>query len=114
MLSSSVQLFHETEQKCKNGNFEFDGNTTYRCKGKLSGFGDCQNKIKEPERRPVILPSEISEAYPFLNREFKGENRIIKDNPKCLKAKQTLKPKRAPLTAKENQQFRELFVKGIF
>lgn len=102
------------EQKCKGGNFEFDGNSTYRCKGKLSGFGDCNNKIKEPERRPVILPSEISEAYPFLNREFKAENRIIKENPKRTKAKRTLKPRQVPLSIKQKPQFKEMFVKGIY
>ncbi|XP_055305205.1 poly [ADP-ribose] polymerase 1-like [Sitodiplosis mosellana] len=98
-------------KECKNGNFEFDGNTTYRCTGQLSGFGDCNNEIKEPERRPVKIPPEISEAYPFLHKEFKAESRAIKDNPKSSKAKQALTPKRASLTTTRKPKFREMVVK---
>lgn len=95
-------------EKCKNGNFIFDGNTTYCCTGRLSEFGDCNKKIKEPERKPVKIPPDILEAYPILNREFKGENRFIKDNPKPSKAKKSLKSKRA-----RKPKLKEMLMKGI-
>lgn len=95
-------------KECKNGNFIFDGNTTYRCTGRLSEFGDCNKKIKVPERKPVKITPEILEAYPILNREFKVVNRFIKDNPKPSKAKRSLKPKRV-----QKPKFKEMLMKGI-
>lgn len=101
------------EQECKNGNFVFDGNSTYRCTGKISAFGDCHNQVKEPERRPVIISAEILEVCPFLGKPFKAENRAIMDNPKSLKPKQTLKQKPAPRTNLQEPKYEERFVKGI-
>lgn len=100
-------------QQCQNGNFVFDGNSAYRCTGQLSEFGDCNNSIKEPKRRPVEIPNEILEAYPFLNKEFNAENRVIMDNPKSLKTKTSSKPKRTPKTIRQKPQYEEQLVKGI-
>lgn len=95
-------------RECKDGNYIFDGNTTYRCTGRLSEFGDCNKKMKKPERKPVEIPPQILEAYPILNREFKVMERFIEDNPKPSKAKKSLKPKRV-----QKPKFKEMLMKGI-
>lgn len=102
--------------ECNRGKFVFDGNTTYRCTGILSAFGDCNKKVKKPERRLVELPEGFAH-FKFLKREFDSKHhRLFKENPKAKAkakvkskaAKQSVKPKQGPLTRN-----RTMLMKGI-
>lgn len=87
----------------------FDGNTTYRCTGLLSVFGDCNKKVKEPERRPVEIPEDYDE-FKFLYREFNSQRyRLFKENPKAkaMAAKQPARTNRVPA------RNREMLLKGM-
>ena len=95
---------------CSNGNYVFDGNTSYLCTGRLSAFGDCNKRVKEPERQPVEIPDILLEAFPFLNKEFKVQHRTIKDNPRPPNPKQARNSNRV-LTCKSNNK--EMILKGI-
>lgn len=64
--------------KCPNGRFLFDGNSTYRCTGNISGYGKCKNTIAEPERMPVKIRNELKEAYPFLEVVPQMRRRAVK------------------------------------
>lgn len=96
--------------ECNRGKFIFDGNTAYRCTGILSEFGNCNTRVKKPERRPIVIPSEYAE-FEFLNREFKPHHhRLFKDNPKTASKvfKPFVKPKRVPTT-----RYRKMLMKSI-
>lgn len=89
-----------TAKDCKDGKLVFDGNTTYRCTGKLSEFGNCNKKVKQPERRPVDIPEDFEDGFEFLKREFNPHHhRLLNEKPKAKSrakattAKQTLKAK---------------------
>ncbi|XP_031634599.1 poly [ADP-ribose] polymerase-like [Contarinia nasturtii] len=65
--------------KCKNGKFIFM-NSSYRCcGGHISEWTLCYNKVKEPARTAVKIPTEYLTSLPFLNQKFKVRARIIKD-----------------------------------
>lgn len=100
--------------ECNCGKFIFDGNTSYRCTGMLSVFGDCNKRVKEPERRPVEIPP-IYADFKFLNREFKPQHhRLFKDNPKAksTSTKQPMMPKQVS-TSNYNTRYRKMLMKGI-
>ncbi|XP_031627877.1 poly [ADP-ribose] polymerase-like [Contarinia nasturtii] len=82
------------ETNCNNGRFIFDGNSKYRCRGYISGFGRCTNTVDKPERRPVQISALIRDECAFLNVEFKVQHRAVKlPNSPCTSiTKSTTKP----------------------
>lgn len=50
--------------KCYKGRMFFN-NTTYSCSG-ASYWGKCDNDLKEPKRRSVYVPYQMTKKYPFL------------------------------------------------
>lgn len=55
--------------KCSEGKFRF-GNTEYLCDGYINPWVECDNVVKEPERRDVEIPSNIKNAHSFLAIKF--------------------------------------------
>lgn len=105
-----------TAKDCQNGKLVFDGNTTYRCTGILSEFGNCNQKVKQPERRPVDIPEEF-DGFEFLKHEFNPHHhRLLNEKPKArvrAKAKATI-AKAKTLKAKTNksENFIQLLLKS--
>lgn len=67
-----------TCQKCQNGKFVFQ-NEFYACTGNMSEYAKCSNKLREPKRISVQIPSAMSapEDRTFLRLVYKLGTRAI-------------------------------------
>lgn len=64
--------------KCNGGKFRF-GNSEYLCDGYINQWVECDNVVKEPERRAIEIPLKIGNKYPFLAFPFEAQNRTVRE-----------------------------------
>lgn len=68
-------------KECNDCYFVFS-KTGYLCHGNLTEWSKCNSLVKEPERKPFIIPDEYKELNCFKNYKFVKRTRVIKEvNP---------------------------------
>lgn len=64
--------------QCHNGRFVFQ-NSGYACHGDISEWVQCDNFVREPERRPTVIPEHIQGLYTCLAECLPVRMRLIRD-----------------------------------
>lgn len=70
-------------KECNNCYFVFSKNG-YLCHGNMTEWSKCNILVKEPERKPFVIPKEFKELSCFAGYKYVKRTRIIKEaNPTC-------------------------------